>query len=63
MLEEKSQLGSLSSAIDHFVRTTHSFEKGLFHCYDVSDLPATNNDLEQCFGSLRYHERRTTGSI
>jgi hypothetical protein len=24
-------------------------------------LPATNNDLEQCFGSVRYHERRTTG--
>ena len=23
--------------------------------------PSTNNDLEQCFGSVRYHERRTTG--
>ena len=61
MLEQKAQLGPLSEAIDHFVKTTNSFAKGLFHCYDVPDLPATNNDLEQCFGSLRYHERRITG--
>jgi hypothetical protein len=61
MLEQKSQLGPLSDAFDHFVKTTNSFAKGLFHCYDVPDLPATNNDLEQCFGSLRYHERRITG--
>jgi hypothetical protein len=51
----------VAKAIDHFVATTHSFAPGLFHCYDVPDLPATNNDLEQCFGSVRYHERRTTG--
>ena len=25
------------------------------------DLPRTNNDLEQFFGSYRYHDRRTTG--
>lgn len=61
MQERSAQLGSLSDALDHFVRTTKSFAKGLFHCYDVPDLPATNNDLEQCFGSLRYHERRITG--
>jgi hypothetical protein len=48
-------------AIDHVIKTTQSFAPGLFHCYDVPDLPATNNDLEQCFGSVRYHERRTTG--
>jgi len=34
---------------------------GLFHCYDQADLPRTNNDLEQYFGSARYHERRATG--
>ena len=47
--------------IEHVVKTTHSFAPGLFHCYHVPDLPATNNDLEQCFGAVRYHERRTTG--
>ena len=34
---------------------------GLFHTYAVPDLPRTNNDLEQLFGSQRYHERRATG--
>jgi hypothetical protein len=60
--EQKAQLGPLvAKAIEHLVRTTRSFAPGLFHCYTVPDLPATNNDLEQCFGSVRYHERRTTG--
>ena len=27
----------------------------------MSGLPRTNNDLEQLFGSQRYHERRATG--
>lgn len=60
--QQKAQLGpQVAKALEHFVRTTRSFAPGLFHCYDVPDLPATNNDLEQCFGSMRYHERRTTG--
>ncbi len=62
MQQQKARLGPpLTKAIDQFVRTTRSFAPGLFYCYDVPDLPATNNDLEQCFGSVRYHERRTTG--
>ena len=40
---------------------TASYRPGLFHCYDVADLPRTNNDLEHVFGSTRYHERRATG--
>jgi hypothetical protein len=60
--QQKAQLGpQVAKALEHFVRTTRSFAPGLFHCYDVPGLPATNNDLEQCFGSVRYHERRTTG--
>ena len=31
------------------------------HCYAVSGLPRTNNDLEQLFGAQRYHERRASG--
>jgi len=27
----------------------------------VPQLPPTNNALEQCFGAVRYHERRATG--
>ena len=42
-------------------RVAGSYRPGLFHCYQVADLPRTNNDLEQSFGSSRYHERRATG--
>lgn len=44
-----------------FRKVTTSYWPGLFHCYDHVDLPRTNNDLEQYFGSARYHERRATG--
>ena len=61
MQEPKTSLGALSTAIDHFVEISENFAPGLFHCYDVSDLPRTNNDLEHCFGVARAHERRATG--
>jgi hypothetical protein len=44
-----------------FLKVTASYWPGLFHCYDVADLPRINNDLEHVFGSTRYHERRATG--
>lgn len=61
MQEQQASLGELSGAIDHFVKITENFAAGLFHCYDVEGLPATNNDLEHCFGVARAHERRATG--
>ena len=45
----------------HFYRVTRSYWQGLFHCYDVPELPRTNNGLEQYFGAARHHERRATG--
>jgi hypothetical protein len=45
----------------HFVKVTRSYRPGLFGCYEVVDLPRTNNDLEHLFGSHRYHERRASG--
>ena len=45
----------------NFLKVTANYGDGLFHCYDVPDLPATNNDLERRFGTLRYHERRSSG--
>jgi hypothetical protein len=61
MEEEQAQAGTLASALAHFQRVTRSYWPGLFHCYAVDGLPRTNNDLEQLFGSTRYHERRATG--
>ena len=61
MQKQQANLGTLSTAIDHFVEITENFAPGLFQCYDVPDLPRTNHDLEHCFGVLRAHERRATG--
>ena len=53
--------GESAGALKHFRKVTRSYWPGLFRCYDVAELPRTNNDLEQFFGSYRYHERRCSG--
>jgi hypothetical protein len=53
--------GRLSEAFAHFLKVTRSYWPGLFARYDVAELPRTNNELEQFFGSYRYHERRCSG--
>jgi hypothetical protein len=45
----------------HFYKVTMNYWSGLFHCYDQVEIPRTNNDLEQYFGTARHHERRATG--
>jgi hypothetical protein len=57
----RAAAGSLAGAVWHFLKVSRSYWPGLFHCYDVPDLPRTNNDLEHLFGSHRYHERRASG--
>jgi hypothetical protein len=47
--------------LKHFLKVTRSYLPDLFHCYDVPNLPRTNNDLEQLFGSCRYQQRRASG--
>jgi hypothetical protein len=61
MVRHRARAGSLGTAVDHFVKVTRSYWPGLFPCYEVEGLPRTNNDLEQFFGSHRYHERRASG--
>jgi hypothetical protein len=61
MREQQASLGPLSPAITTFLKVTRSYWPGLFQCYDVADLPRTDNELEQCFGSVRYSERRASG--
>jgi hypothetical protein len=51
----------LAEKLLYFVKVSKSHEAGLFHCYDVANLPRTNNDLEHTFNSHRYHERRASG--
>jgi hypothetical protein len=61
MLRHRDRAGALIPAIEHFAKVARSYRPGLFHCCAVPGLPRTNNDLEQLFGSQRYHERRATG--
>jgi hypothetical protein len=61
MTHHQDLLGELASAVEHFRKVTASYWDGLFQCYQVKDLPRTNNDLEQYFGSARHVERRVTG--
>jgi hypothetical protein len=61
MRDEIATLGPLDSSFEHFCQITDNFAPGLFQCYDVEDLPRTNNELEHCFGVARVHERRATG--
>lgn len=61
MTRYQTAAGTLAPALMHFQKVTRSYWPGLFACYTVPDLPRTNNDLEQFFGSYRYHDRRTTG--
>jgi hypothetical protein len=61
MARHRQAAGTLAPAIDQFLKVTRSYWPGLFHCYEVPNLPRTNNALEQYFGAHRYHERRATG--
>lgn len=61
LARHRSQLGTLTEAFDHFRKVTRGYWAGRFWCYGVAELPRTNNDLEQFFGSYRYHERRCGG--
>src|SRR5258708_3070354 len=61
-MEQTSTISeTLATMLSTFRKVTASYWPGLFHCYDVPGLPHTNNELEQYFGSARYHERRATG--
>lgn len=63
MARRKTEAGTLSSAVSLFLKVTKSYWKGLFACYRLPGglLPRTNNELEHCFGSVRYRERRASG--
>ena len=61
MAAQQDTVGTLAPALAHFRKVTASYWSGLFTCYDVPELPRTNNDLEQYFGAARHQERRVTG--
>ena len=56
---EQRDVATLQQEYQQLLAT--SYWDGLFRCYQVKDLPRTNNDLEQYFGTARHIERRVTG--
>lgn len=53
--------GLEAAFIGHLVAVAGRYSEGLFHCYDVPDLPRNNNDLEQEFSRFKRSERKATG--
>lgn len=61
MREQAEHYQAGRAALLHFLKVTQSYGPHLFCCYQVRDVPRTNNDLEQAFGAVRRGERRATG--
>ena len=59
--DEAAPSATLQAMAAQFAKVTASYGPLIFTCYDVPDLPRTNNDLEQMFGGLRHQLRRATG--
>lgn len=51
----------LRQTYNNILRTTLRYAPGLFHCYDIPNLPRTNNDRESEFRDLHRRLLRTTG--
>jgi len=45
----------------HLDKVSTSYWPGLFHCYDLEELPRTNNDVESLFRDTQRRLLRTTG--
>jgi len=45
----------------HLDKVSTSYWPGLFHCYDIEELPRTNNNLESHFRDTQRRLLRTTG--
>jgi hypothetical protein len=61
-IQQQSQNSSRLEDLGKTIRQVSlNYDKGLFHCYDVPELPRTNNDRESEFRDLNRRLLRTTG--
>jgi hypothetical protein len=58
---QSSESPRLQAFYKVIVKTTRSYESGLFHGYDIPGLPRTNNDRESEFRDLNRRLLSTTG--
>jgi len=47
--------------LEHFLHVTSNMGPQLLLCYDLGDLPRTNNDMEGFIRSLKIRYRRISG--
>lgn len=47
--------------LGHFVHVTENMRPQLIQCYDLDDLPRTNNDMEGFIRSIKTRYRRISG--
>ena len=45
----------------HLHKVSASYAPGLFHCYDLANVPRTNNAMESLFRDLQHRLERTMG--
>ncbi len=64
-LDDLLTLTDLPSRLDafrqHLDKVSTNYWPGLFHCYDIEELPRTNNNLESHFRDTQRRLLRTTG--
>ena len=61
LLQKADMAPRLEAFRHHLNKVSLSYWPGLFHCYDLEDLPRTNNDLESHFRETQRRLLRTTG--
>jgi hypothetical protein len=47
--------------LEHFMHVTRNMRPHLIQCYDLDDLPRTNNDMEGFIRSIKTRYRRISG--
>jgi hypothetical protein len=64
-LQELSSQGVLSpeeqQCLDHFLQVLGNLRPGLIRCYDRSEFPRTNNDMEGYIRAIKTRYRRISG--
>lgn len=59
--QEARQCPSEAKVIAWIVKAVRHRWWGLFTCYQIANVPSSNNDLETFFKDMKHHQRRITG--
>lgn len=60
-LEDPALIAPERQCLEHFVHVTRNMRPHLIQCYDLDDLPRTNNDMEGFIRSIKTRYRRISG--